>query len=203
MLLIKWFAWSDPNGLDVNQVTLTPNSNVSLPPFADALQLLDEEPDSLEDDPSEDSEEGGRDILGEMEIAARIMITGGDERESARMTRPDRLMIREAILSAAQNVREAGRGQVLTEDVVETLRSIGRDSTLPERKRERATDMGDSRSSRPPASRCTCTSLYIVASYSAQALRDAFSTDPEPAGQRQISPIWKWGSLLVRAMKTS
>jgi len=142
-------------GLSVNQVTLTPNSNVSLPPFADALQLLDEELaaeaalleealDPLEDDSLDESEEGGRDILGEMEIAARIMITGGDERESARMTRPDRLMIREAILNAARNVREAGRPQVLTEDVVKALREIGRDNTLPERKRERATDMGDS-----------------------------------------------------------
>jgi conjugative transfer ATPase len=141
-------------GLSVNQVTLTPNSNVSLPPFADALQLLDEEIaaesaldeelESLDDEASDESEEGGRDILGEMEIAARIMITGGDERESARMTRPDRLMIREAILNAARNVRAAGRDQVLTEEVVEALREIGRDSSLPERKRERATDMGDS-----------------------------------------------------------
>ncbi len=141
-------------GLSVNQVTLTPNSDVSLPPFADALQLLDEaiahEAVLVEalDDPEEmgatdEPEEGGRDILGEMEIAARIMITGGDERESARMTRPDRLMIREAILDAARNVRAAGREQVLTEDVVEALREIGQHTSLPERKRERATDMGD------------------------------------------------------------
>ena len=34
-----------------------------------------------------------------MEIAARIMITGGDEREDARMTRADRLLIRNAIFS--------------------------------------------------------------------------------------------------------
>ena len=38
----------------------------------------------MEDDEELDDEAGGRDILGEMEIAARIMITGGDEREDAR-----------------------------------------------------------------------------------------------------------------------
>ena len=76
------------HGLAVNQVTLNPNTDVSLPPFADALHVLKKErqhhlrqdPDALPDD--DEVEEGiGRDVLGEMEIAARIMITGGDERE--------------------------------------------------------------------------------------------------------------------------
>ena len=44
--------------------------------------------------------EEARDLLGEMEIAARIMITGGDAREDARMSRADRLVIRRAILEA-------------------------------------------------------------------------------------------------------
>jgi hypothetical protein len=51
---------------------------------------------TLETD-DDSAESSGRDILGEMEIAARIMITGGDEREDARMTRADRLLIRNAI----------------------------------------------------------------------------------------------------------
>jgi hypothetical protein len=49
-----------------------------------------------------------------MEIAARIMITGGDEREDARMTRADRLLIRTAIFLAAKSVKASGRDQVLT-----------------------------------------------------------------------------------------
>ena len=65
----------------------------------------------------------GRDVLGEMEIAARIMITGGDEREDARMTRADRLLIRNAIFLAAKTVKEAGRDQVLTQDVVDALQT--------------------------------------------------------------------------------
>ena len=138
------------HGLSVNQVTLNPNVDVSLPPFADALRMLEKEsrlriiidPDALDDD--ETDEEGtGRDILGEMEIAARIMITGGDEREDARMTRADRLLIRNAIFLAAKTVKESGRAQVITEDVVAALHVIGRDQTLPESRRNRAMEMGD------------------------------------------------------------
>jgi conjugative transfer ATPase len=139
------------HGLAVNQVTLNPNTDVSLPPFADALRVLKKErqhplrldPDALPDDDDADEEGIGRDVLGEMEIAARIMITGGDEREDARMTRADRLLIRNAIFLAAKTVKEAGREQVLTQDVVAALQSIGHDETLPDHRRNRAIEMGD------------------------------------------------------------
>ena len=139
------------HGLRVNQVTLNPNTDVSLPPFADALRVLQkerqhhlrEDPDALADDDEADEEGAGRDVLGEMEIAARIMITGGDEREDARMTRADRLLIRNAIFLAAKTVKEAGRDQVLTQDVVDALQTIGHDQTLPDHRRNRAIEMGD------------------------------------------------------------
>ncbi len=139
------------HGLVVNQVTLNPNTDVSLPPFADALRVLQkerqhhlrEDPDALADDDELDEEGAGRDILGEMEIAARIMITGGDEREDARMTRADRLLIRNAIFLAAKTVKETGRDQVLTEDVVAALQNIGQDETLPDHRRNRAIEMSD------------------------------------------------------------
>ena len=99
------------HGVSLNQVTLAPNVDVSLPPFSEALKLLDQRSqtvgssahnentdwlaDELDnetvdgdeqdvdseagDDP--DSEDTARDLLGEMEIASRIMITGGDSRE--------------------------------------------------------------------------------------------------------------------------
>jgi len=138
--------------VSVNQVTLNPNVDVSLPPFADALRMLDKErrvhlpkdPDELVDDDDEiEGEGGGRDILGEMEIAARIMITGGDEREDARMSRADRLLIRNAIFLAAKTVKESGRDQVITEDVVSALHAIGQGQSLPEHRRNRAIEMGD------------------------------------------------------------
>ena len=140
------------HGLTVNQVTLNPNTEVSLPPFADALRVLQkerpvplrEDPEVLAEEDEESDEEGsGRDILGEMEIAARIMITGGDEREDARLTRADRLLVRNAIFLAAKTVKEAGREQVLTEDVVAALQHIGQDPSLPDHRRNRAIEMGD------------------------------------------------------------
>ena len=140
------------HGLMVNQVTLNPNTDVSLPPFADALRVLQKErqhrlrldPEALlEEDEDVDEEGTDRDVLGEMEIAARIMITGGDEREDARMTRADRLLIRNAIFLAAKTVKETGRAQVLTQDVVEALQHIGHDETLPDHRRNRAIEMGD------------------------------------------------------------
>ena len=137
------------HGVSVNAVTLQPNADVSLPPFAEALRLLDrprgapliEDPEPLDDD--EPDEEGDRDLLGEMEIAARIMITGGDDREEARMSRADRLLIRNSILLAARTVRATHRAQVLTEDVVAALTELSRDDSLPEHRRHRALEMAD------------------------------------------------------------
>ncbi len=136
-------------GLSVNAITLNPNEDVSLPPFAEALRLVEQArltkllDDAATFDEEEADEEGGRDLLGEMEIAARIMITGGDEREDARMSRADRLLVRNGILLAARTVRAAERDQVLTEDVVAALETLGRDETLPEHRRHRALEMAD------------------------------------------------------------
>lgn len=142
------------HGLSTNQITLNPGVDVSLPPFADALRLLEKrivrQPNNaaealLEESIDEDSDDtlSGRDFLGEMEIAARIMITGGDEREDARLTRADRLLIRNAIFLAAKTVKEHAQAQVLTEDVVNAFRSIAKDTELPEYRRNRAMEMGD------------------------------------------------------------
>ena len=138
------------HGLSVNQVTLNPNADVSLPPFADAIQLQGragsafhiDSADELDSD-DDPTESAGRDILGEMEIAARIMITGGDEREDARMTRADRLLIRNAIYLAAHNARQGGADQVLTGDVVAALRQLGSSAELAELRQNRAIEMAD------------------------------------------------------------
>ncbi|ABA57167.1 conserved hypothetical protein [Nitrosococcus oceani ATCC 19707] len=144
------------HGLSVNQITLNPNVDVSLPPFTDALRLLDRRhafnplsvdestmEETLDEDDEIEEEGGGRDILGEMEIAARIMITGGDEREDARLTRADRLLIRNAIFLAAKTVKETSRTQVITQDVVNAFQTIATNAELPEHRRNRALEMGD------------------------------------------------------------
>lgn len=144
------------HGLSVNQITLNPNVDVSLPPFAEALSLLDKKgalrnreikeallDEDLADDEASEEEIGGRDLLGEMEIAARIMITGGDEREDARLTRADRLLIRQAIFAAARCVKAAKGSQVITQDVVNAFNALAQNPELPEHRRHRAQEMGD------------------------------------------------------------
>ena len=129
-------------GVSVHRVTLNARADVSLPPFADAVRLRGGDAARAVLD-AESLDDNGRDILGEMEIAARIMITGGDAKEDARMTRADRLIIRNGIYRAAQNTRDEGRGQVLSKDVVRALRAISTAAELPPERRHRALEMAD------------------------------------------------------------
>lgn len=136
-------------GMTVNKISVKPGKGVSLAPFADAHLLLQASADELITDEAElpeiddvgdtdDEDDEKRDILGEMEIAARLMVTGGEVAEEARMTRADRGMLREAILVAAKSSFEAKR-QMLPEDLMRALENIARDNTKDEDGRERRT----------------------------------------------------------------
>ncbi|HAB5395099.1 TPA_asm: conjugative transfer ATPase [Salmonella enterica subsp. enterica serovar Mbandaka] len=139
-------------GLTVHRVKLSPGAGVSLAPFADAWRLVDTpsqvqtlDADALDDDTAEEEPTEGdeqRDVLGELEITARLMITGGEDKEEARMTRADRSLIRQCILEAAQRCVSEKR-TVLTRDVRDALRERGRDPTLPETRRTRLLEMSD------------------------------------------------------------
>lgn len=134
------------HGLTVNKISLRPGSGITLPVFADAWRLAEQDisaevPDIDEEEKQDDDDQ--RDILGEMEITARLMITGGEAREDARLTRPDRAMIRQAIINAATACHRAGR-QTLTQDVRDALFALSRDATLPEPRRNRAYEMAES-----------------------------------------------------------
>ncbi len=139
--------------LSVNRVKLAPGSGVSLAPFADARRLIETPGDvqTLDADALDEEQPAGaagdeadeqRDLLGEFEITARLMITGGEEREEARMTRADRSLIRQCILDAARRCVDEQR-TVLTRDVRDALRERGHDSTLPETRRTRLLEMAD------------------------------------------------------------
>lgn len=140
-------------GLTVNQVTLHPKEDVSLPPFSDAYAMLEKEAAkqrtlnseaSLDASDSDDEDDEERDLLGEMELKARIMITGGDSKEEALMSRADRLTIRQAIIKAAQDKLASGsKDIVLTEDVVAALNQISLEEDSTPKRRERAKDMAD------------------------------------------------------------
>ncbi|MCL6324706.1 MULTISPECIES: conjugative transfer ATPase [Pectobacterium] len=139
-------------GLTVNRIKLAPGSGVSLAPFADARRLIEtpsdvqtldvDELDADEQQNKEAEADEQRDVLGELEITARLMITGGEDKEEARMTRADRSLIRQCILDAAQRCVTANR-TVLTRDVRDALRERGHDTTLPEIRRVRLLEMAD------------------------------------------------------------
>ncbi|UXS01853.1 conjugative transfer ATPase [Agrobacterium tumefaciens] len=139
-------------GLTVHRVKLSPGAGVSLAPFADAWRLVDTpsqvqtlDADALDEESAEEEATEGdeqRDVLGELEITARLMITGGEDKEEARMTRADRSLIRQCILEAAQRCVSEKR-TVLTRDVRDALRERGRDPTLPETRRTRLLEMAD------------------------------------------------------------
>lgn len=136
--------------LTVHRVRLSPGSGVSLAPFADAHRLVDTPSDvqTLDvdalDEPATGAPEGDeqRDVLGELEITARLMITGGEDKEEARMTRADRSLIRQCILDAAHRCAREQRA-VLTRDLRDALRERSRDTLLPEVRRARLLEMAD------------------------------------------------------------
>lgn len=125
----------DSLGLTVNKISVKPGSGVSLPPFADAHKLVEEglaaqavdESDLPDIDTDDDGEDDKRDVLGEMEISARMMITGGDPKEEADLKRADRAMIREALLMAAHATYKEGR-QMLPSDLQKALYDIASDN---------------------------------------------------------------------------
>ncbi|EJO93265.1 hypothetical protein A471_13741 [Ectopseudomonas mendocina DLHK] len=136
-------------GLRVHRVKLAPGAGVSLAPFADAQRLVETpsqvqtlDADALDDEHAAAEGDEQRDVLGELEITARLMITGGEDKEEARMTRADRSLIRQCILDAARLCVEAQR-TVLTRDVRDALRERSRDTGLPELRRARLLEMAD------------------------------------------------------------
>ncbi|MDN8600309.1 conjugative transfer ATPase [Citrobacter sp. S2-9] len=135
------------HGLTVNKISLKPGSGITLPLFADAHRLVAQaaSADIPDDEDRQEQQEGDdpRDILGEMEITARLMITGGEAKEDARLTRPDRAMIRQAIINAATGSSNEKR-QTLTQDVRDALFALAQAPTLPENRRSRAYEMAES-----------------------------------------------------------
>ncbi len=134
-------------GLSVHRLKLAPGAGVSLAPFADARRLVDTpgqvntlDAEAVDEDSTEQEDE--RDILGELEITARLMITGGEDKEEQRLTRADRSLIRQSILDAGRLCVSQQR-TVLTEDVRDALRAAGQDLALPESRRIRLLEMAD------------------------------------------------------------
>jgi conjugative transfer ATPase len=136
-------------GKSVVDIVLRPGMAPSIPPFKPALELVDDNGNLVqsyskieevlegeaeleaavkESDPLENVQ---RDILGEMLIIARLMVTGGESMEEARMSRSDVGLLKAAIINAARSCKLAGKKDCLTEDVIHALNSLR--SEKPER----------------------------------------------------------------------
>lgn len=85
-----------------------------------------------------------RDLLGEMLIAAVMMITGGEEQEVQRMSRADRYLVTNAIIRAATKSMAEGRKHPLTHDVAIELMGMHSEGTLSPARQTRAEEMGQS-----------------------------------------------------------
>ena len=151
-LLADWF---ESLGLSVNRVALKPGSGVSLPTFADAALLpeagqiaLDTETSEDEEIPAlgdvaDDDEDEPRDILGELETVATLMVTGGEAKEVERLRRADRRVIRDAVIEAAKNARVEG-ARPRTEHVRRAFHVLAETREgLLDSARQRLRDMGD------------------------------------------------------------
>lgn len=139
-------------GLKVNKVKMDLRNPISLNPFAQGLKILEQieqldqqakarfieaSSEKLMQEQQENSqtlkkfqteeegEEESRDILGEMVIAALVMITGGEEKEEARIRRADRMLVMDAIINAAHAVKAQGGQQMIASDIVEALEQMG------------------------------------------------------------------------------
>jgi len=147
--------WFETQGLSVNQVSLKPGNGVTLSPFAEAYKALSQDlkidDDDLDKETAEIDLSGGgdddgeeqRDILGEMEIIAQLMITGGEPSEVALLRRSDKRLIRDAILLGAKNATDDGR-PTLTEDVRKGFYQIAQGDALDISTSKRLREMGDS-----------------------------------------------------------
>ncbi|EPW1515392.1 conjugative transfer ATPase [Salmonella enterica subsp. diarizonae serovar 48:r:z] len=118
-------------GLTVNKVSIKPGRGACLPVFADSHLLRDIPDEALDErflgDIDDVDEDEKRDILGEMEIAAVLMVTGGDKDE--KLSRADRGLLRKALKMAADIAYDEHR-QMLPEDLKAVLESISTDKSL-------------------------------------------------------------------------
>lgn len=138
--------YAERYGLTVNRVSLEPSSNIALPLFSEAHRLLEMDVDLevRDDDDSDEEGEEQRDLLAEMELTARLMITGGEAKEDDKMSRADRSAIRQAILLAAEKTaQEMPPRQVLTGDVKAALEELSRRPDIRPERASRLADMAE------------------------------------------------------------
>lgn len=111
-------------GLSVNHVRLD-RGDVSLPPFAGSARMLEQDIDAAPGQDADAQDGDGEaelvDYLGEMEAAARMIVTGLDPKEEALYSARARTYVRAAIIDAAIAARDRGAPHALVSDFVGIL----------------------------------------------------------------------------------
>lgn len=97
--------------------------------------------DEGEDD---DEQEEKRDLLGEMLIAAIMMITGGEAGEVSRLSRADRYLVSRAIIRATLKAKAERKPHPMTQDIALELMAMQSDAALSATRQARAEEMGHS-----------------------------------------------------------
>ncbi|HIF9337792.1 TPA: conjugative transfer ATPase [Photobacterium damselae] len=150
-------------GISVARMSYSAKKVTPIALFADAAKLVDinedkindvvdlkQEFDKLDDEiadamlsPEEDDDaEVERDILGELELIALLMITGGEKREYDMYRRADRQMLRQAIVDAAKDC-VSKNVMVRPEHIMNVLQAIsdGKQGSYNAERRSKAADM--------------------------------------------------------------
>lgn len=75
-----------------------------------------------------ESDEGSqRDYMGEMALAAQLMITGGEKKEQENLTRQDCMLILDALVRGAKQAKANGYEQMIPEDVVNAFLQMAKE----------------------------------------------------------------------------
>ena len=157
----------EKHGLSVHKVDFRPGTGSVLPPFADAMRVLDDYDSLMEaerkltdveenqadaEGPADlveletteelakldDDEE--RDFLGEQTLLAQLMITGGEKRAMTDFSRADQAVLERAIIAAARTAREEGAPVTLPRHVAAELEKLV-DAQRNEKRQDKVEDM--------------------------------------------------------------
>jgi conjugative transfer ATPase len=159
-------------GLKVNRVDISMSTPPALNSFADSDKMLkqveamdsekklikaiemeeddlDKEIQTLNQNATDEEKDAveNRDYLGEMALAAQLMITGGEAKEQEKIMRQDRMLIIEAIIKAAKKARSDKRSQMIAGDLVEAFKNMAKEVAHEGQLAERITrlrEMADS-----------------------------------------------------------
>lgn len=121
----------EKHGLETYDIVLKPGCGASLPPFADAMKLLDKNGQLLQASQKKaendaELDQSTRDHLGEMLKKAELMITGGDPKEP--YDRQDQALIKDALLETA--IKQFSTTKAVTvSDLIATLNEKSKNNT--------------------------------------------------------------------------